>query len=146
MDSSHLLHHTVTSHRIKSHHIALQRYGLSWGVPGWIGNQSTANTPGRNSTLFFTEDNIVYHVRWVQGLKKYYNVSLDWIGTNAIFRNSRTLLESKIFGYLPSNSSVPSTVLSRNASFIYVPIYADNAVAISVTSCIHQRHLERVPV
>ena len=53
---------------------------LSWGVPGWIGNRSTADTPGRNASLFFTDDSILYHVRYAAGLKKYHNVSLDWMG------------------------------------------------------------------
>ena len=54
--------------------------GLSWGAPGWIGNGSTADYPGRNSTLFFSDDNILYHVRWAAGLKKWHNISLDWMG------------------------------------------------------------------
>ena len=64
----------------KKRNPGIKTMGLSWGAPGWIGNGSTADNPGRNGTLFFTEDNIDYHVKWVQGLKQYHNVTLDWMG------------------------------------------------------------------
>jgi len=44
-------------------------YGLSWGVPGWIGGGK-----------FFSQDNIDYHVNWVKGAKSVYNLDIDYIG------------------------------------------------------------------
>lgn len=44
-------------------------YGLAWGVPGWIGNGN-----------FFSEDNIYYHVSWVLGAKRVYDIDVDYIG------------------------------------------------------------------
>ncbi len=58
-------------------------YGLSWGVPGivflffllhliytihigWIGNGS-----------YFSQDNIDYHIKWLQGAKTVYGLSID---------------------------------------------------------------------
>ena len=70
-------------HEAKRRNPDVATMALSWGVPGWIGNGSTADSPGRNVTLFFTEDNIVYHVRYALGLKKYKNITLDWMGVSS---------------------------------------------------------------
>lgn len=43
-------------------------YALSWGVPGWIGNGS-----------FFSNDNIDYHISWLQGAKKVYDLVIFYI-------------------------------------------------------------------
>jgi len=40
-------------------------YALSWGVPGWIGNGN-----------FFSQDNIDYHIKWVQGAKQVYGLGI----------------------------------------------------------------------
>ena len=40
-------------------------YGLSWGVPGWIGNGN-----------FFSQDNIDYHIKWLQGAKQVYGLGI----------------------------------------------------------------------
>lgn len=40
-------------------------YALSWGVPGWIGNGS-----------FFSQDNIDYHIKWLQGAKQVYGLDI----------------------------------------------------------------------
>ena len=45
---------------------------LSWGVPGWIGNQTVDS--------YWSDDNIEFHVRWVRGLWKHHGVQLDWLG------------------------------------------------------------------
>lgn len=44
-------------------------YSLSWGVPGWIGNGS-----------YFSQDNIDYHIKWLQGAKQVYGLDIDYIG------------------------------------------------------------------
>ena len=44
-------------------------YGLTWGVPGWIGNGS-----------FYSADNIKYHVDWVTCAKNAWNFTVDWMG------------------------------------------------------------------
>jgi hypothetical protein len=40
-------------------------YGLSWGVPGWIGNGS-----------YFSQDNIDYHIKWLQGAEQVYGLRI----------------------------------------------------------------------
>ena len=49
---------------------SIKTFGLSWGVPGWVGEGN-----------FFSEDNIHYQVQWVECMKSAYNVSIDLIGT-----------------------------------------------------------------
>ena len=48
---------------------AIRTYGLSWGVPGWIGNGS-----------YYSQDNIDYHIKWVQGAKTVYGIDIDFVG------------------------------------------------------------------
>ena len=43
----------------------IKLYGLSWGVPGWIG--------GGN---YFSQDNIDYHIKWIQGAKQVYGLGI----------------------------------------------------------------------
>jgi len=50
----------------------IKLYGLTWGVPGWIG--------GGNTTNYYTEANIVYHINWLKGAKGVYNLDIDYIG------------------------------------------------------------------
>ena len=49
---------------------SIKTFGLSWGVPGWVGEGN-----------FFSEDNIHYQGQWVECMKSAYNVSIDLIGT-----------------------------------------------------------------
>lgn len=44
-------------------------YGLTWAVPGWIGNGS-----------FFSEDNINYHLSWLNCAKQAHDVDIDFMG------------------------------------------------------------------
>eukprot|EP00026_Physarum_polycephalum_P003123 Phypoly_transcript_03132.p1 GENE.Phypoly_transcript_03132~~Phypoly_transcript_03132.p1 ORF type:complete len:773 (+),score=122.26 Phypoly_transcript_03132:204-2522(+) len=44
-------------------------YALTWGVPGWIGDGN-----------FFSEDNIDYHIKWLQGAKQVYGLDIDYVG------------------------------------------------------------------
>jgi hypothetical protein len=47
----------------------IQIYGLSWGVPGWIGNGS-----------FYSDDNIMYQINWVLGCESVYNIPVNYLG------------------------------------------------------------------
>jgi galactosylceramidase len=53
----------------KKRNPAVKLYSLSWGAPGWIGNGS-----------FFSDDNIKYHIKWLQGAKKVHGLDMDFIG------------------------------------------------------------------
>jgi len=53
----------------KARNPKIRTFGLAWGVPGWIGNGS-----------FFTNDNIRYHVSWLQCIKETYKFEVDYIG------------------------------------------------------------------
>eukprot|EP00026_Physarum_polycephalum_P004247 Phypoly_transcript_04264.p1 GENE.Phypoly_transcript_04264~~Phypoly_transcript_04264.p1 ORF type:complete len:644 (+),score=82.58 Phypoly_transcript_04264:225-2156(+) len=44
-------------------------YALSWSVPGWIGNGT-----------FFSQDNIDYHIKWLEGAKHVYGLDIDYMG------------------------------------------------------------------
>lgn len=46
-------------------------FGLSWGFPGWVGEQT--KLPWTNSTVRYT-------INWILGAKKYYNLDIDYIG------------------------------------------------------------------
>lgn len=48
----------------------LKLYGLSWAVPGWIGNGS----------YFAGDDNINYHINWIEGAKRVHNLTIDYVG------------------------------------------------------------------
>jgi galactosylceramidase len=53
----------------KARNPAIRTYGLAWGVPGWIGNGT-----------FFSQDNIKYHVAWLECMKATYSAEVDYIG------------------------------------------------------------------
>eukprot|EP01047_Picozoa_sp_COSAG01_P090736 COSAG01_NODE_22518_length_852_cov_1.108898_1_plen_124_part_10 len=48
---------------------SIKLFGLSWGAPGWIGNGS-----------YFSQDNIAYHLKWLQGAQRVHGLSVDYIG------------------------------------------------------------------
>ena len=48
---------------------AIKTYGLTWGVPGWIGNGS-----------FYSDDNIRYHVDWLGCARNTWNFTVDYMG------------------------------------------------------------------
>lgn len=48
----------------------IKLYGLSWAVPGWIGNGS----------YYKGDDNIEYHLKWIEGAQRLHNLSIDYIG------------------------------------------------------------------
>lgn len=47
----------------------IQTYGLSWGVPGWIGDGN-----------YYSQDNIQYHVDWVYCANEVWGVPIDFMG------------------------------------------------------------------
>lgn len=49
---------------------SIQIYGLSWGLPGWIGN----------GTNFFSQDNIEYQTAWLQCMREAHGLEVNWIG------------------------------------------------------------------
>ena len=56
----------------KKRNPSIKTYALSWAVPAWVGD----GTPNG----FFTEDNLEYHLKWIQGLKVHHNIQLDFMG------------------------------------------------------------------
>jgi len=53
----------------KARNPEIRTYALAWGVPGWIGNGT-----------FYSKDNIVYQVSWLQCIKDSYSIEVDYIG------------------------------------------------------------------
>ncbi|ESO89802.1 hypothetical protein LOTGIDRAFT_218637 [Lottia gigantea] len=51
----------------------IKLYGLPWGFPGWIG--AGTRSPYTNPTQTAT-----YIIKWIQGAKEYYNLTIDYIG------------------------------------------------------------------
>jgi galactosylceramidase len=49
-------------------------YGLSWAVPRWVGDGTG------NGTGFFSGDNILYHVKWLECVRDASNVVIDLLG------------------------------------------------------------------
>ena len=65
----------------KQRNPAIQLYGLTWGVPGWIGTPDPRPDPAEDANArFFSADNLDYHVRWAAGLKKWHGHQLDYMG------------------------------------------------------------------
>ena len=52
----------------------LLTYGLSWATPRWVGDGSG------NGTGFFSGDNILYHVRWLECVRNVTNITVDILG------------------------------------------------------------------
>ncbi len=53
----------------KARNPAILTYGLSWGVPGWVGNNS-----------FYSAENIDYQTSWVQCVKTVTTFDIDYLG------------------------------------------------------------------
>ena len=53
---------------------AIKTYGLSWGVPGWIGD---AHGGGQG---FYSQDNIDYHLSWLDCAKNTWDIEIDRLG------------------------------------------------------------------
>ena len=52
----------------------IKTWGLSWGVPAWIGRGSF------NSSSFYTMDNIHYQTKWLECIKQSTGIAVDYIG------------------------------------------------------------------
>jgi hypothetical protein len=48
----------------------IQLLALEWTAPGWIGG----------SQNFWSQDNIDYIVKWINGAKRYHNLTIDYVG------------------------------------------------------------------
>ena len=55
----------------------IKLYGLPWAWPGWIsgGTQNPWDRPDQAAT---------YILKWILGAKKYYNLTIDYIGVSPI--------------------------------------------------------------
>ncbi|KAK6174597.1 hypothetical protein SNE40_017840 [Patella caerulea] len=51
----------------------IKLYALPWAFPGWIGNGT--RSPYTNPT-----QTAMYIIKWIQGAKQYYNLTIDYIG------------------------------------------------------------------
>ena len=54
----------------KKRNPAIRTYGLSWGVPAWIGNGS----------YYAGDDNINYHLDWLACMENVHGVAIDYLG------------------------------------------------------------------
>ena len=45
-------------------------YGLPWGSPGWVDNQ----------TGYYGPDQITYQVNWLKCARDYHGIDVDWLG------------------------------------------------------------------
>lgn len=48
---------------------AITTFGLSWGVPGWIGNGD-----------YWSQDNIEYHTSWLDCARNTWGIEIDYMG------------------------------------------------------------------
>ncbi len=48
---------------------AVQIYGLSWGVPAWIGNGT-----------YYSDDNVAYQTQWVKCIQQEAGAKVDFLG------------------------------------------------------------------
>jgi len=56
---------------------AIKTWGLSWGVPAWIG-VSAGGQMGQGS--YFSRDNIHYQTQWLKCMNDSYGVDVNYIG------------------------------------------------------------------
>lgn len=47
-----------------------------WGVPGWIGDNNNTNNPGS----YYTQDNIDYHLAWLDCALNTWGIEIDYMG------------------------------------------------------------------
>ena len=53
-------------------------YGLSWGVPGWVGNGSTSS--GKIGESYCSKDNIAYQTDWVTCMRDQFQLPITYLG------------------------------------------------------------------
>ena len=62
----------------KKRNPAVKLYGLSWAVPGWIGDGcKSCSMPEQ---YYHGDDNIEYHLKWIEGAKSAHNLTIDYLG------------------------------------------------------------------
>ena len=54
----------------KKRNPAVITYGLAWGAPGWINNQSG----------YYGPDQITYQVNWLKCARDYHSIDVDYLG------------------------------------------------------------------
>ena len=60
----------------KKRNPAIRTYGLTWGVPGWIGDNNDTRSPGN----FYSQDNIDYHLAWLDCALNTWGIEIDYLG------------------------------------------------------------------
>eukprot|EP00041_Stephanoeca_diplocostata_P003381 m.33960 g.33960 ORF g.33960 m.33960 type:complete len:274 (-) comp14276_c0_seq1:2890-3711(-) len=61
----------------KKRNPAIILYGLSWGVPGWVGDNVTSNV---THATYFSDDNLEYQVAWVRCMNDTFGLPIDYLG------------------------------------------------------------------
>ena len=54
----------------------IHTFGLSWGVPGWIGDGGNVGGGGN----YYSQDNIQYHLNWLYCANEQWGVPIDFMG------------------------------------------------------------------
>jgi hypothetical protein len=62
---------------------AIKTYGLSWGVPGWIGDGAG------DGQGYYSGDNIKYHLDWLDCSVNTHGIEIDMLGICASTRQTR---------------------------------------------------------
>eukprot|EP01052_Picozoa_sp_SAG31_P047513 SAG31_NODE_9542_length_1260_cov_2.412575_2_plen_245_part_00 len=63
----------------KARNPEIKLFGLAWTAPGWIGEGN-----------YYSQDNIDYHIKWLNGAKKVHNLTIDYMGIWCGFSAVRT--------------------------------------------------------
>ncbi len=64
---------------------AIKTFALSWASPAWVGNQ----------TGYFSQDEIDYHVKWLQCTKQYEIGNIDYIGASVARKRGVICLQGR---------------------------------------------------
>ena len=57
----------------------IKLYGLPWVLSGYVGNGT-----GIKSPYTYPELTVNYIVKWIEGAKKYHNLTIDYIGVSVV--------------------------------------------------------------
>lgn len=55
-------------------------YGLLWGMPGWVDNQTNRRPEGFDWKHVYGSDMILYLTEWVRCAENFQNTSINWLG------------------------------------------------------------------
>jgi hypothetical protein len=75
---------------------AIGTYGLTWGVPGWIGDGLNGTSGGG----FYSDDNIDYHLNWLYCAQAAHGVEVDWMVAPERTRNLHRISPSDRSGQI----------------------------------------------